>query len=96
LARAGKSSARIARLLRVDPRTVRRWKATYRRLGRQGLRTRRPGGRPCRLTGRQRRQLVRLLVQGALRQGFTTDLCVVRRRLRPPTAINPSTLCSIT
>jgi transposase len=74
LARAGNSAARIARLLRVDPRTVRRWKTAYRRLGRPGLRTRRPTGRPCRLSTAQRRQLVQLLVRGASRQGFPTDL----------------------
>lgn len=74
LARQGLSSATIGQRLGIDPRTVRRWKARFRRLGRRGLQTRRASGARCRLTKQQRNGLTQRLLTGALAQGFTTNL----------------------
>src|SRR5262249_6950371 len=57
-----------------DPRTVRRWKAAFRVAGKAGLETKRAPGRASRLTSRQRRDLARRLVRGALSEGFPSDL----------------------
>jgi transposase len=74
LANEGLSSAVIALRLGVDPRTVRRWKLAYRRRGAAGLQTRRAPGRTCCLSKRQRWSLTRRLLQGAVAQGFASDL----------------------
>lgn len=74
LAKQGCSSAVIGRRLGIDPRTVRRWKAKYRKAGAKGLKTKRPPGRACRLTPRQRRDLARRLVRGAMSEGFSSAL----------------------
>lgn len=74
LARAGFSALAIGRMLAVSSRTVRRWKARFRKLGSTGLRTRPRPGRPSRLSPPQRRDLARRLVRGAIAHGFSTDL----------------------
>jgi transposase len=74
LARDGMSAAVIARRLGIDPRTVRRWKAAFRAAGKNGLKTKRAPGRASYLTSRQRRDLARRLVRGALSEGFPSDL----------------------
>jgi len=74
LAKDGLSSAAIARQLKVDARTIRRWKVAYRFGGPRALQTKRAAGRACRLTRRQRRNLADRLIRGALTQGFLSDL----------------------
>lgn len=74
LVQDGLSSAKVAHRLGVDPRTVRRWKATYRRTGVKGLKTRHAPGRQSWLSKGQRRDLVRRLLRGAVSQGYDTDL----------------------
>ena len=87
LAKEGVSSAVIGRRLGIDARTVRRWKAAFRAAGKAGLKTKRPPGRICRLTHRQRQDLARRLIRGAMSEDFQSDLwtCpriahVIRRR----------------
>ena len=83
----GFSPVDVARRLHVDRRSVRRWKATHRRHGFQGLKARPAPGRPPKLNSTRKRQLERCLLQGAQAQGFSTPLwtCprirqVIRRR----------------
>jgi transposase len=79
LAKEGLSAAEIGRRLSVDPRTVRRWKAAFRESGKVGLKTKRAPGAPCRMTVRQRQDLTRRLIRGALSEDFTSDLWTCRR-----------------
>lgn len=74
LARQGLSSVRIGQALGIDPRTVRRWKARFKRMGARGLKSGHAPGACCRLTKQQRHGLAQRLVAGAMAQGFTTDL----------------------
>jgi transposase len=60
----GKTPVEVARLLDVDRRTVRRWKATARDDGSAGLRAQPAAGRPPRLEPKARRRLVLALIRG--------------------------------
>jgi transposase len=69
----------VAERVGVDRRSVRRWKAAHRGQGRAGLRARPTPGRPAKLTGAQRKQLVRLVVAGPEAAGYGTSLWTCRR-----------------
>ncbi len=64
----------VARAVGVDRRSVRRWKATNREKGEEGLRARPAPGRPPKLQDRDKRKLERLLLKGPVAAGFGTDL----------------------
>ena len=70
----GYQPVEIARRLGVDRRSVRRWKASYLREGLKGIEARRAAGRPPRLSLREKRQLERALLRGAVAAGFPSDL----------------------
>lgn len=70
----GKQPVEVARILRVDRRSVRRWQAAYRREGEQALRAKPATGRPARLTEAELSSLREMLLEGATAQGFPTDL----------------------
>ena len=69
----------VAERLGVDRRSVRRWKRAHRGQGRAGLRARPAAGRPPKLTGTQRRQLVRMVVAGPKAAGYRTSRWTCRR-----------------
>ncbi len=71
---AGQSPVDVARIIGVDRRSVRRWKAAHHQQGEQALRARRASGRPPKLGPRQLEQVERLLLKGAQAAGFPTDL----------------------
>jgi transposase len=56
-----------------------RWRDAVRRRGERGFRVGASPGRPPKLTKRQRQQLVRRLLQGALAHGYRTDLWTTAR-----------------
>jgi transposase len=64
----------VARRVGVDRRSVRRWKAAFRKAGEAGVAARPPPGRPARLSPAQKRKLERVLLKGAQAAGFDTDL----------------------
>lgn len=64
----------VARRIGVDRRSVRRWNATYKRDGTDGLKATTATGRPAKLNVKQRKQLERCLLQGPRTVGFSTDL----------------------
>ena len=64
----------VARMLGVDRRSVRRWKAAYLRQGERALRARPAPGRPPKLDAKARAELERTLLKGAQAAGFPTDL----------------------
>ena len=74
LLREGWPPVDVARKVGVDRRSVRRWRAAFEREGRRGLEARFIPGRPLKLREHERARLVALLVRGALRAGYTTDL----------------------
>jgi transposase len=76
---AGKRNAEVVRALNVSPSSVKRWKKTVQRKGLDGLPSKSPPGRPPRLSKRQRKTLVQILLRGALAAGFSSDLWTGKR-----------------
>ncbi len=74
LLQKGLPPVEVARQLGVDRRSVRRWRAIYEKQGLKGLAAKPVPGRPPKLHERQRKQLVRYLLQGPRKFGFPTDL----------------------
>ncbi len=64
----------VARMLGVDRRSVRRWKAAHRKRGAKGIEARPTPGRPPKLDRRQRMRLERRLLKGARAAGYESDL----------------------
>ena len=69
----------VAQRLGVDRRSVRRWKRSYQRQGKSGLKAQPASGRPPQLTPRQRRSLVHCILKGPQAWGFSTALWTCRR-----------------
>ena len=78
----GLQPVEVAHQLGVDRRSVRRWKAAYRKRGEVALKARPAPGRPCRLAAKAQQRLVRLLLKGARAAGFATDLWTCPRVAR--------------
>lgn len=70
----GYSTEEVAEFLDVDPRSVRRWVATYRRAGGAALVARPVPGRPPKLTRTQEKVIRRWLAEKPTEHGFSTDL----------------------
>jgi transposase len=70
----GYSVEEVAEFLDVDPRSVRRWAATYRQSGGAGLAARPATGRPPKLTRSQEKVIRRWLADKPTEHGFPTDL----------------------
>jgi transposase len=79
LLKEGLSLNGVARRLGCAPSSVMRWRNAVRRRGERGFRVGRSPGRPAKLTARERRQLVRLLLRGSLAEGYRTDLWTTAR-----------------
>ena len=74
LLKEGYRPVEVAQKLGVDRRSVRRWNAAKRVRGVSSLRAKPSPGRPARLNQPQKRQLRRMILQGATQYGFATDL----------------------
>jgi transposase len=64
----------IARKLKVDRRSVRRWKSSFLKAGKSAIKAKPAPGRPPRLDARGKRKLERELLRGAQQAGYPTDL----------------------
>lgn len=64
----------IARMVGVDRRSVRRWKASYHKKGEKGIHAKPASGRPAKLDQRALGKLERTLLRGSKAAGFATDL----------------------
>lgn len=64
----------VARLVGAAPSSVSRWKKVLKRRGLDGLKAIPNRGAKPRLNGRQRRRLVRILLRGPRKAGYSTDL----------------------
>jgi transposase len=72
----------VARMVSVNRRSVRRWKAAFRKKGRLALEARPACGRPPKLPASLTRRLERELLRGAQAAGFATDLWTCPRVAR--------------
>lgn len=64
----------VARMVGVDRRSVRRWKAAKRKGGISLLKAKPSPGRPSRLKPKQKQELRQIILKGAVGYGFPTDL----------------------
>lgn len=69
----------VARMIGCDASSVMRWRNAWVKHGAEGLRVIPASGRPRKLTDVQSRRLVRLLLKGPLKHGYTTDLWTTKR-----------------
>jgi transposase len=76
---AGKRNIDVVRTLEVAPSSVTRWRKIVRRQGIDGLHSTPPPGRPPKLSKRQRKTLVKILLRGAKAAGFSSDLWTGKR-----------------
>jgi transposase len=70
----GLKPVEVAQRLGVDRRSVRRWQASYRGKGEEGIKAQPIPGRPRKLSSKELRQLERKLLAGAKAAGFPNDL----------------------
>ena len=76
---AGKKNIEVVRALNVSPSSVKRWKKIVRRQGLDGLRSKPPPGRSPKLSKRQRKTLVQIILRGAQAAGFSSELWTGKR-----------------
>ncbi len=75
----GFSLNEVGRILDVAPSSVMRWRDAHESGGEQALKVQFSPGRPATLTDRQRRKIVKLLLRGAMANGFSTELWTTQR-----------------
>jgi transposase len=75
----GFSLNEVGRMLGMAPSSVMRWRDARDRGGEEALKVRFSPGRPRTLTNRQRKKIVKLLLKGAVANGFNTELWTTRR-----------------
>jgi transposase len=75
----GRSLHEVGRLLGCAPISVMRWRDAREEGGAAALRVRFSPGRPPKLNVRQRQRLVKLLLQGAIAQGYRTEIWTTAR-----------------
>jgi transposase len=79
LLKAGTPYRDVARMVGASLSSVVRWQQSFRRQGKRGLRVKPSPGRPSLLSDRQKQKLTRLLLDGPLEAGYTTNLWTLRR-----------------
>ena len=75
----GFSLNEVGRMLGAAPSSVMRWRDAAESGGDEALQVRFSPGRPAALTSTQRKKIVRLLLKGAMANGFSTELWTTRR-----------------
>ena len=69
----------ISKRIGVDRRSVRRWKASYRKKGKSAIKALPVPGRPTKLTQNKKTRLEHVLLKGAQHAGYSTDLWTGKR-----------------
>jgi transposase len=75
----GRSLNEVGRILGCAASSVMRWRDARKKGGERALKVKSSPGRPPRLGTKQRRELVRLLLQGAIAHGYRTELWTTAR-----------------
>jgi transposase len=75
----GYSLTEVGRMVGSAPSSVMRWRDAVQSGGEDALKVRFSPGRPASLSAAQRKQLVRLLLRGAMANGFSTELWTTGR-----------------
>ncbi|MGH9316986.1 MAG: winged helix-turn-helix domain-containing protein [Thermoanaerobaculia bacterium] len=75
----GRSLHEVGRLVGCAPVSVMRWRNARDEGGAVALQVRFSPGRPPKLNGRQRQRLVKLLLKGAMVQGYRTEIWTTSR-----------------
>lgn len=70
----GLTQAEVSRRFKIDSRTIRKWMAWYRGRGQRKLEARPTPGRPSRLDKKQHAKFEKILMGGAQKAGFPTEL----------------------
>lgn len=79
LLRKGETYRAVARSSGASLSSIVRWFQAFKRQGMKGLKANPTPGRTCRLSLGQKNQLESLLLQGAQKAGYSTDLWTLRR-----------------
>lgn len=74
LLKEGLFPGEISKRVGVDRRSVRRWKADYILKGESAIKAIPASGRPAKLNKRKKNRLEQILLQGAQKHGYSTDL----------------------
>lgn len=77
--KAGKPAATVARAVSASRSSVQRWRESYERDGAAGLSSKPIPGRPPGLTPKQKARLEQLLLKGAVKAGYATELWTLDR-----------------
>jgi transposase len=75
----GLSLNQVGRRIGCAPSSVMRWREKRRRGGQRALKVRFSPGRPPKLSAEQRRRLVKVLLKGAMANGYSTQLWTTLR-----------------
>ena len=75
----GSSINEVGRMIGCSASSVMRWRDSRESNGAAGLKARFSPGRPLRLSRKNREKLFRLLLKGAISQGYATDLWTTAR-----------------
>lgn len=79
LLKQGMKPAAVARAVGTSRASVTRWRQAYEDDGQAALKAKPHPGRRRRLTAKQRERLAKLLLQGARKHGYSTDLWTLAR-----------------
>jgi len=75
----GLSLNEVGRRIGAAPISVKRWRDAWVKKGEDALAPKPVPGRPCKLTQRQKKRLVKILLKGAIKNGYSTDLWTTAR-----------------
>ena len=75
----GRSLSEVARMVGAHASSVMRWRNSKKRRGQAGLKAKPASGRPPKLTKRQLKRLVKLLLKGAMARGHPTEVWTTQR-----------------
>lgn len=79
LLKAGHTYRAVAKKIGASLSSVVRWHQSFRTHGKRGLRPRSSPGRPSRLSPEQKERLLRILSEGPMEAGYSTNLWTLKR-----------------
>ncbi len=79
LLKEGKRPSEIMAIVKCSKSSLLRWRSSHKKEGDDGLNPKLASGRPPKLTESRQRKLIQLLIRGALKAGYSTDLWTTGR-----------------